>query len=63
MQTKIKDFREKRGITQEELAKKSGISRTTISSLENGILNNTTNTTMVKIAEALNCKVSEIFLI
>lgn len=62
MKTKIKEYREKQNITQEELAEKSGISRTTISNLENGLLNSTTNTTMLKIAKALNCKVNEIFL-
>ena len=63
MQTKIKEYREKSNITQEELAEKSGVSRTTISYLENGLLNSTTNTTMLKIANALNCKVNDIFLL
>lgn len=63
MQTKIKEYREKENMTQEELAEKSGVSRTTISYLENGLLNSTTNTTMLKIANALNCKVNEIFLL
>lgn len=63
METKIKEYRERKGITQEELAEKSGISRTTISYLENNLLESTTNTTMLKIAEALNCKIRDIFLI
>lgn len=63
MQTKIKDYREKECMTQEELAQKSGVSRTTISNLENGLLNSTTNVTMLKIANALKCKVKDIFLL
>lgn len=62
MKTKIKEYREKENMTQEELSKKSGVSRTTISSLENGLLKSTTNTTMLKIADALKCKIRDIFL-
>ena len=63
METKIKEYREKEDMTQEELSEKSGISRTTISNLENGKLESTTNTIMLKIAEALNCKIQDIFLL
>ncbi len=63
METKIREYREKEDMTQEELSEKSGISRTTISNLENGKLESTTNTIMLKIAEALNCKIQDIFLL
>lgn len=58
---KIKEIREKRCMSQDELALKSGISRTTISNLENGNIVNTTALTISKIAKALNVKVSDIF--
>jgi len=63
MKIKLKEIREKKGITQEELAARSGVSRTTISDLENEKIESTTNGTMLKIAEALNCKINDIFLL
>ena len=58
---KIKEIREKRSMTQEELAEKSGVSRVTISILENGTERNTTSKTWVKIARALEVTVDQIF--
>lgn len=58
---KIKECREEQGLSQEELAKKSGISRTIISGLETGAITTTTTGTLIKIAKALDRKVSEIF--
>ncbi len=49
-------------MTQDELSKKSGVSRSIISSLESGKTTVTTTDTLLKIANALNKKVSEIFL-
>lgn len=48
-------------MTQVELAEKSKVSRTIISGLENGTITVTTTDTLLKIAKALNKKVSEIF--
>lgn len=62
MKYKIKERREKMGISQEELSKKSGVSRTIISGLETGTITTTTTKTLLNIAEALECKVSDIFL-
>lgn len=59
---KIKEAREKAGMSQDELSKKSGVSRTIISGLETGTINVTTTRTLKKIAEALGIKVSDIFL-
>jgi len=59
---KIKEARISRHMTQEELAEKSGISRATISSLENGNSRTTTVDTLVKLAGALGVAVSEVFL-
>jgi len=58
---KIKEFREELGISQEELSEKSGVSRAIISGLERGTIKVTTTKTLVKIAEALGKKVSDIF--
>ncbi len=58
---RIKEVREEIGMTQEELAKKSGISRTTISALENGNNKNTSSKTLLAIATALNTTVENIF--
>lgn len=61
MEYKIKEFREELGISQEELSEKSGVSRAIISGLERGTIKVTTTKTLVKIAEALGKKVSDIF--
>jgi len=58
----IRERRETLKMTQEELAKKSGVSRTIISGLESGTTEVTKITTLLKIANALDCKVKDIFL-
>lgn len=58
---RIKEFREALKMTQEELAKKSGVSRGTISAIENGHAKETTTKTLVKIARALGTSVDSIF--
>ena len=58
---KIKELREAMKMTQEELAEKSGVSRGTISALENGIDRTTTSKTLVKLAQALDTTVDLIF--
>lgn len=63
MKNKVKEFREKLKMTQEELAEKSGVSRTTISGFENGTITITTNTTMDKISEALGKKTKAVFFL
>ena len=57
MKNRLKELRECRGMSQEELAEKSGVSRTTISEEV------TTNITLERIAKALGEKVSNIFFI
>ena len=61
MKNKIKYYRELKGWSQEELAKHSEVSRTTISGLENEAINVTTNTTMDKISDALGVSTIELF--
>lgn len=58
---KIKEFREDLNMSQEELSEKSGVCRTTISSLENGTEKNTSTKTLLKIARALGTTVDRIF--
>jgi transcriptional regulator with XRE-family HTH domain len=58
---KIKEVREARKMTQEELAEKSGVSRGTISALENGSVRTTTTKTLFKLAKALGTSVDQIF--
>lgn len=61
MGNKIKETREALKMTQEELAEKSGVSRTTISALENGIDRATSTKTLIKLARAMNTTVDTIF--
>lgn len=58
---KIKEIRESKHMTQDELAQKSGISRVAISAMENGVERNTTSRTLVKLAEALGVTIDQIF--
>lgn len=60
---RIRELREAMKMTQEELADKSGVSRGTISALENGSMRNTTSKTLLKLAQALNTSVDRIFLL
>lgn len=59
---RIKEVRKEKNITQEQLAKKSGVSRAIISGLESGRTTVTSTKTIMKIAKALGCEVSYIFL-
>ena len=58
---KVKEIRLAKKLSQEELCKAAGVSRQTLSDLESGRIVNTTTGTLTKIAEALNCKVTDIF--
>lgn len=58
---KIREVRERLNMTQVELSIKSGVSRTTISNLENGAESVTTTRTLNKIADALGVNVEELF--
>lgn len=50
---RLKEVREKHGLTQEELARKSGISRVTISMIESGKSSCVKTQTLLKLADAL----------
>lgn len=61
MGMRIKLKRIEMGLTQDELAAKSGVSRTTISLIERGVAESTKTSTLEKLAKALECTVQEIF--
>ena len=63
MENRVKELRKELGMTQEELANKSGVSRQTIISIENGNAENVLVGTLAAIATALGTTVSEIFLL
>lgn len=59
---RLKELREERNMSQEELSQKSGVSRQIISILESENREvNTTTATLQKLSAALNCSLSEIF--
>ncbi len=59
----IRKFREEKGLTQAQLAEKSGVTRATIIALENNCSYVTTTKTIVNVANALGKTVGEIFLV
>ena len=61
MKNILKEVREEKEMSQQELAEKSSVSRTTISELDSGKTEVVTNTTLEKIAKSLNIKVTDIF--
>jgi len=58
---KIKEVREEKRMTQEELAEKSGVSRSTIVALEKGTMNDVKMSTLQKLASAMDTTVQKIF--
>lgn len=61
MKYKIKELRLSMGMTQEELANKSGVNRTTISALESGNEVNVSVKLLKKLAECLNVEINDVF--
>ena len=61
MNNRLKEIREAKGMTQEMLESKSGISRQTISAIENGKSNNVMSGTLTALAEALETTIDAIF--
>ncbi|WP_314180779.1 helix-turn-helix transcriptional regulator [Abiotrophia defectiva] len=59
----MKKRRQELKITQEELAEISGVSRATISLMENGLVVNSKIETISKLAKALDSKIEDIFLV
>jgi len=61
MRTRIKEFRARHNLTQEELADKVGVRRETIVFLEQGKYNPSLKLAH-DVAKALNAKIDEIFI-
>lgn len=60
-QVALKTIREERNFSQEELAEKSGVSRTTISLIENGNSTTIKLSTLQKLAKALDVGIDYFF--
>ncbi len=56
-----KEIRERQRLTQDELAKKSGVSRSIICGLETGRTKTTTTKTLFRIADVLNVSINDLF--
>lgn len=63
MKLRIKEFREQKGITQQELADKAGCSRQFINMLENQAEINVSTKTLLNIAVALGIKVDDLIFL
>lgn len=61
MPYKIKELRKEKNMTQETLCAKSGVSRQIVSMLESGNNVNTTTETLMRLASALECRITDIF--
>lgn len=62
MRYSIRELREKKGMTQDELAEKANVARATLYWLETQPNRPAMSTTLVKIANALGVDVGELFL-
>lgn len=62
MTNKLKEIREKKGISISELARKSGLTRQTIYNIEGDPNRVVDSKTMEDVANALGVKVSKVFL-
>lgn len=62
MAYRIRELREKIGMSQVELSEKSGVTRATLWRLEGGEDEESTTKTLGKIAEVLGVSISELFL-
>ena len=60
--TNLKQYREKRKLSQRELAERSGVSLRTLQDYEKGQkpINKAAAITVLRIAQALNCKVEDL---
>jgi DNA-binding XRE family transcriptional regulator len=63
MQNKLKNYREELGLTQSELAEKSGVARTIVSYIETEKEVDVKLSTLTALSNAVGKKVSEVFSI
>lgn len=61
MKFRIDELRRCKNISQIDLSRRSGVSRATIIALENGSKKNTTVDTLLKIADALEVEIDDLF--
>jgi transcriptional regulator with XRE-family HTH domain len=61
MGCRLKEVREKKQMTTQELAKRSKVSRVTISKIENNRVTETKTSTIKKLADALGVRFDELF--
>ena len=61
MAIKLQEYREKKGLSVDELAERTGVRADVISEIERGTAEVTTGRIMRRIAEALGVRVSDIF--
>ena len=59
---KLEELRRKADLTQATLASKSGVSLSTISRLEISGLNDAKVETLLKLAEAIGCRIEDFFM-
>lgn len=62
MTNHLQEIRWLRNLSQEQVAMKTGLSRTTISSLETGEVKEPKVSTAIKIAKALDVSIEDIFI-
>ena len=58
---RIKEIREEKKMTQEDLAKATGLTRTTISLLETGATKSASSKTLLRISNALGTTIDSLF--
>ena len=61
MVIKLQEYREKKGLSVDEVAERTGVRADVISEIERGTAEVTTGRIMRRIAEALGVRVSDIF--
>jgi transcriptional regulator with XRE-family HTH domain len=57
---RIKELRQKKGLSQDELARKAEVAYTTLTKIETGVIKNPSVAITIKIAKALDASIEEI---
>jgi transcriptional regulator with XRE-family HTH domain len=57
---RLKHFRNSRGMTQDQLARKADIPYTTLTKIETGVIKNPSIQTVLKLAKGLNCSLDQL---
>ena len=60
MTNHLREMREKRNMSQAELARRSNVPQPQISMIENGLVPNPTGETLLRLAWALHCAVEDL---